>query len=173
MSTPSQLPLRVVVLVIAASAPIALGFETLIRTQVFVPWMGAELEELREFYWPTLTPEVRRGALTAVAWALVGVTCVAGLLGVGLQRRVTRRRLASCSSAAEHEQARVDVRDSLLLLTSIPQVPALLATLCFSFGAQLLPVLLSMAASTVFVLVQGRVGERLLAAMGREPIGLA
>lgn len=143
--------LRTVVVLIAASAPLALGLETLLRKLVLAPLMGAELRELREFYWPELTDALREAALTQAAWVLVGVTVLAGVLGVVLLRRAGRRQ----SEAAK-------VRDSVFLLTSIPQVPAILATLCFAFGAQLLPVLVSMAISTVFVLAQGVLGERML-----------
>lgn len=151
MSAPSQLSLRVVVLLIAVSAPLALGIETAFRQLVLVPMIGAELRELREFYWPALTDELRRAALTQTAWVLVGATVLAGALGVALLRRAARR-----------QQDLAELRDQLLLLTSIPQVPAILATLCFVFGSSLLPVLISIAISTAFVLAQGLVGERML-----------
>ncbi|MFO7564137.1 MAG: hypothetical protein R6X02_15940 [Enhygromyxa sp.] len=151
MSAPSQLSLRVVVLLIAASAPLALGIEVALRELVLVPMIGAELRELREFFWPALTDELRRATLTQTAWALVGATMLAGGLGVALLRRAARR-----------ERERDELRDQLLLLTSIPQVPAVLAILCFAFGSSLPPVLLSMSISTGFVLAQGWVGERLL-----------
>ncbi len=80
MSQPSQLPLRAVVLLVAVSAPLALGFETAIRKLVFVPMMGPQLEELREFYWPQWTPEAREAALTRAAWVHVGVCVLAGVL---------------------------------------------------------------------------------------------
>jgi len=151
MSAPSQPSLRVVVLLIAVSAPLALGLETLIREQLLIPMIGAELEEVREFYWPELTDELRRATLTRIAWLLVGVTVAAGALGVALLRRAGR------------ELGPAKIRDRLLLLTSIPQVPAILATLCFAFGSTLLPVLIGIAISTAFVLAQGLVGERMLA----------
>jgi hypothetical protein len=143
---PSQPSLRIVVLLIAASVPLALGVETLLRKLVFVPLMGAELEEIREYYWPSWGPEARRTALTEAAWVLAIVTFIAGIVGVALARRVRGDREG--------------VRDRLLLLTSIPQVPALLATLCFCFGAALLPVAVSLLASTAFVVAQGWLGER-------------
>jgi hypothetical protein len=156
MSSPSQVPLRAVVLLIAVSAPLALGLETLLRKFVFVPLVGAELREVVAFYWPWLTDELRRAVLTQASWVLVGVTVLAGLLGVVLLSRAARRL-----RDAE------DLRDQMLLLTSIPQVPAILATLCFAFGSRLLPVLVSMAISTTFVFVQGYVGERMLAGIGQ------
>jgi hypothetical protein len=155
MST-SQPSLRVIVLLIAVSAPLALGFETALRKLVFVPLMGAELAEIREFYWPELTDQVREAMVTQWAWRLVGVTVLAGVLGVLLLRRATRRPLDAGA-----------IRDRMLLLTSIPQVPAILATLCFTFGSQLLPVLVSMGISTAFVLAQGILGDRALAGIGQ------
>lgn len=164
MSQPSQLPLRAVVVLVAVSAPIALGFETALRKLVFAPMVGAELEEIRQFYWPELSAEVREAALTRAAWVLVGVCLLAGLLGLALLRHAARRGVARSRGEADPgEVARVEVRDRMLLLTSIPQVPAILATLCFSFGSQLLPVICCMVVSTAFVLAQGWVGERLLA----------
>lgn len=147
-------PLRIVVLLIAASAPLALALETLLRNYVLLPMVGAELRELREFFWPELTDELRQTVLTHAAWVLVAVTVLAGVLGVVLLRRVARRQRDAAG-----------VRDAVFLLTSIPQVPAILATLCFAFGSRLGPVLVSMAISTAFVLAQGRVGERLLSAI--------
>jgi hypothetical protein len=152
MSSPSQVPLRVVVLLIAVSAPLALGLETLLRKYVFLPLLGAELREVVAFFWPELTDELRLTVLTQASWVSVFVTVLAGVLGVVLLSRAARR----LRDADE-------LRDQLLLLTSIPQVPAIFATLCFAFGSRLLPVLVSMAISTMFVFVQGFVGERMLA----------
>lgn len=154
----AQIPLQRVVVLIAISAPIVLGFEALLREFVFIPMVGADLEQLREFYWPALTDEVRESAMTKLAWAFAGASVLAGLLGVALMTR-----------AGRGEAARPKVRDRLLLLSSIPQVPAILATLCFSFGASLTPVLGSIGISTLFVLIQGLVGteggQRRLAAI--------
>lgn len=167
MSTPPPLSLRTIVLLVAVSAPLALGFETLLRVYLFLPLVGAELREVREFYWPELSDEVREAALTNAAWVLVVVCVLAGLLGIALLRRAARRGLAAARESANPSvRARANVRDRMLLLTSIPQVPAILATLCFSFGAQLLPVLCCMGVSTAFVLAQGHVGERALAGVG-------
>ena len=54
------------------------------------------------------------------------------------------------------------IRDTLLLMTSIPQVPGLLAALALTFDPELLPVALCVAVSTSFVIVQGFLGERML-----------
>ena len=167
MSQPSQLPIRAVVLLVAVSAPIALLFETGVRKLLFVPLVGEDVAEVREFYWPALTDEVREAALTRTAWVLVGVSVLAGALGVALLRRAARREIERNPG----EQARSNIRDRMLLLTSIPQVPAIVATLCFSFGSQLGPVLGCMIVSSAFVLAQGVVCERVLARIRRDGPG--
>jgi hypothetical protein len=176
MSRSTQLSLRQVVPLIALTVPLALGLETVLRKFVFVPLVGADLEELREFYWPQWTAPAREAALSEIAWVLVGVTMLAGLLGLVLARRAARRVVqahagshAAGSSAKAPEPVRNKLRDQLLLFASIPQVPAILATLCFSCGARLSPVLISVAVSTAFVLGQGFVGQRLLDAVEPGP----
>src|SRR5690606_33661058 len=113
MSTHAQLPLQRVVVLIAISAPLALGFETLLRTLVFLPMLGADLEELREFYWPALTDDVREAAMTKLAWALVGASVLAGLLGVALMRHAGR--VGRVGLVGRGEATRAKVRDRLLL----------------------------------------------------------
>jgi hypothetical protein len=155
----SSMSLRAVVVLVAVSAPLALGFETLIRVYLFMPMLGADLAEVRAFFWPELTPAVRIAAATRIAWGLVGASLLAGLLGLGLLRRAAQRATLATSPA---ETARAKVRDRMLLLSSVPQIPAILATLCFSFGAELSPVLGSMLVSSAFVLGMGQLGESLL-----------
>jgi divalent metal cation (Fe/Co/Zn/Cd) transporter len=140
------LDLRLVVLVIAISAPLALGVETLMRTQVLAPMLGPSFDEVREFFSPQLT---------RVAWAMVAVTFAAGILGIVITQLAVRK-LARLPDPALRARK---LRDRLLLLTSIPQVPAILATLCFTCGARLFPVLVAMVVSTLFVLIQGFVGN--------------
>ncbi len=151
--------LRLIVLVIALSAPLALGVETLLRKQVLGRILGPDLDEVRGFFSPQTT---------RAAWVMVGATLVAGLVGV-LVTRVAIRRLAREPDPAA--RARM-LRDRLLLLTSIPQIPAIAATLCFMAGSRLLPVLIAMAISTLFVLVQGFAGERELQKLS-DPSGSA
>ncbi|MCA9697140.1 MAG: hypothetical protein KC431_06425 [Myxococcales bacterium] len=148
MSAGYQISLRVVVLVIAISAPLALGIETLLRTQVLVPIIGPDLDEVRAFFSPQTT---------MAAWAMVGVCVLAGLLGLALLRRAIRRDQANAEGTQEDRTRKL--KDRLLLLTSVPQVPAILATLCFMAGSELTPVLISMAVSTAFVIAMGFLGE--------------
>jgi hypothetical protein len=154
----SQPGLRAIVLLIAVSVPIWLGLETLLRIYVLRPLYGPLLTELRGIYWPELTPELMADRSTRLAWLLLGVTVLAGIIGVLLLRPVATR--GGQSATPERK-----LRDTLLLLTSIPQVPGLLVTLCPLAGSDWTPVLICVAVSTAFVVVQGFVGERLLAGM--------
>jgi|GEM_PF-1117494 len=168
MSRSTQPSLRRLVPLIALTVPLALALETALRKLVVVPLVGAELEELREFYWPQWTAPAREAALSELAWVLVGATVLAGLLGLVLARRAAGSHAAG-SGAPASQSVRNKLRDQLLLLASIPQVPAILATLCFSCGARLLPVLISVAVSTAFVLGQGFLGQRLLDGVEPDP----
>jgi hypothetical protein len=147
--------LRGITLLIALSVPIFLGVETLLRIYVLQPLYGPLIAELRAHYAPELTPEIVAARSTRIAWVLLGVTVLAGIVGVALLRPVVARGGQSGTTEAK-------VRDTLLLLTSIPQVPGLLATLCLLGGAAWTPVLVCVGVSTGFVVVQGFVGERLL-----------
>jgi hypothetical protein len=147
--------LRGITLLIALSVPIFLGVETLLRIYVLQPLYGPLIAELRAHYAPELTPEIVVARSTRIAWVLLGVTVLAGIVGVALLRPVVARGGQSGTTEAK-------VRDTLLLLTSIPQVPGLLATLCLLGGAAWTPVLVCVGVSTGFVVVQGFVGERLL-----------
>lgn len=144
-----------IVLLIALSVPIWLGLETLLRIYVLRPLYGPLLTELRVHYWPELTPEIMADRSTRLAYLLLGVTVLAGIVGVALLRHVVAR-------GGQQAMSESKLRDTLLLLTSIPQVPGLLSTLCLPAGAAWTPVLICVAVSTAFVVVQGFVGERLL-----------
>jgi hypothetical protein len=151
-----------VVLLIAISVPMILSVETLLRVYVLGPLYGPLIAELRGIYWPELTDEIIAGRATNLAWILIGVTVFAGVLGIMLLRWVIRR-----ASRATGERPTPDkIRDTLLLMTSIPQVPGLLSTLCLAGGAELAPVLICVGVSTTFVVVQGFVGERSIEGMG-------
>lgn len=158
MSTDSSaarpLDLRLVVVFIAISAPIALGIETLMRTQVVARILGPSLDEVRGFFSPELT---------RLAWAMVAATVGAGVLGVLLMQLVARRIATEPDPAIRASK----LRDRLLLLTSIPQIPAIFATLCFTAGAGILPVLVAMGVSTAFVLIQGFAGAGWVARQAR------
>ncbi len=157
-----QLNLRVVVLVIAVSAPLALGVETLLRTFVISPMAGPVFNEARVFFSPQTT---------AFAWGLTGVCVLAGIVGLAVLRRTSRGLLGAGNkkgnAGGKTGEAHVaELRDKLFLLTSIPQAPAVLATLCFTLGARLAPVLVCMGISTAFVLAMGYAAARALGEAG-------
>jgi hypothetical protein len=150
------IPLWIAVLVIAVSAPFALAFETLFRTEVLGRVLGPDLGVVRDFFSPTLTE---------VAWWLAGLTLAAGLVGVAiLPWSLRRAEIAARASGRDMGDAarRSRAIERLFLLTSIPQVPAILATFSFTFGSRLAPVIVAMAISTIFVVAQGLVAARLL-----------
>lgn len=164
MSAASVPSLRAVVLLIAATVPLLIGVETLLRVYVLGPLYGPLLTDLRDLYWPELTPEVLAARATGVAWALIVVSAVAGLVGLALLRRTVRR-----ASEANAPITPAKLRDTLLLMTSIPQVPGLLAALTLVLDPDRLPVFICVGVSTSFVIIQGFIGERLLEQMGSTP----
>ena len=149
--------LRVVVVLIAVSVPLFIGVEALLREYVLGPIYGPLLSDIRDLRWPELTNEVLAARATRFAWVMIGVTAVAGLTGITLLRRTVRR-----ASEAAEPVTPAKLRDTLLLMTSIPQVPGLLAALALTFDPERLPVILCVALSTSFVIGQGFLGERLL-----------
>lgn len=159
-----SISLPVAVLVLAVSAPVALAFETLARTQVLARVIGPDLDHVRELLSPPLT---------RASWALAVATIAAGIAGVALVPMAARRVEAAAKRAGrelDHAARSKEVLARLYLLTTIPQAPAILATFCFTFGSRLTPVLVAMALSTAAVLAQGVVAGRLLQrASGAEP----
>jgi hypothetical protein len=148
--------LAVTILLIAISAPVALVFETLLRKQVLRRILGSDLDHIRAFFSPPLT---------SIAWALAWVTVLAGVIGVALVPFAVRRTEAAAQKSGldlNREAREKRALGPLFLLTSIPQVPAIFATVCFTCGALLTPVIVAMAVSTVAVLAQGYVAARLL-----------
>jgi len=134
---------RVLAMLTVIAAPFALGFETLLRKLVFPP----EFEDVRTLFAP---------ALTLAAWTLPVVCLVASLVGVVFQHRLVERALRKLPADRRHdpesqEKARVG---AFLLAASVPQVPAIVATVLFTFGASLTPVLVTVAVSTLGVIAQ-------------------
>lgn len=124
------------------AAPIALAFESLLRWLLFPP----EFEAFRAFAEPVLTP---------LAWLLVLVSALAGVGGALAQRAIAARRIARLG--AEATPARVEtVRNQVFLITaSIPQLPTIVSTFAFMFGASIVPTLVGVGICTVSVLAQG------------------
>jgi hypothetical protein len=134
-------PLLLVALTVVA-APIALAFESLLRWLMLPP----EFEEIRFWLQPIMTP---------IAWGLVALSALTGVVGLLLQRAIVRRRIAKLG---EHDTPiqREHVRNQVFLVTaSIPQLPTIASTFAFMFGASLVPTLVGVTICTVSVLVQG------------------
>lgn len=123
------------------AAPVALVVETVLRKLIF----PADFELVREFLEPMLTP---------VAWVLGAVAGVAGFVGLGLQRRMADKRLAKLPPAAGVNDRYQAVFAVFLLTTSVPQIPAILATFAYMFGASIVPVIVGVAVCSVGVVSQ-------------------
>lgn len=132
-----------VLAIVACSTPLALAVETGLRQLIFPP----EFDDVRMWLRPTITPWV---------WLAVPACVVAIPLGARLQRWLVARDLAKLPPERRTEQERIESEfDALLLSTSAPQLPAVLATIAFMFGSGLAPVAVAMAVATIGVLVLG------------------
>lgn len=130
------------VLMIALASPAALGVETLLRWLVFPD----DFEVLRQFLEPYLTP---------IAWGLAAITLLAALAIAPLYRASVKQKLARLPADATPASRAAAWNGPLLLVSSLPQVPALFATIAFMLGAGLAPVASCMVLSTLGVLVPG------------------
>lgn len=132
-------PSRGVVAVIALATPAALGLETLARTLL----LPAELAQLRQELRPVLTP---------LAWALLGITALAIPLGFLTLRALRRRFLAKVEATGATERRRREaVFEAMFVATSVPQIPAIMATFALTAGSEALPVLVTVALSAAAV----------------------
>jgi hypothetical protein len=130
------------ILMTLVAAPVALGFETLLRKLLFPP----EFEELRALFSPTLT---------IVSWVLVLFTAVLGVAGLLLQQKLAARNVAKIPEP-RRTPARVQKAElgAFLLAASVPQIPAILATFCFMWGAALTPTLVAIGVVTAAIIAQ-------------------
>lgn len=135
----------VLVVAVALAAPIALVFETALRSLLF-PIIAPDFELARTLLEPVMTP---------VAWLLVLVSAIAGVLGVALQRTLAQRRIARLGAAALPAQVEAARNQVFFLTTTIPQIPTIASTFAFMFGASPVPTLVGVSMCTVSVLVQG------------------
>jgi hypothetical protein len=125
----------------ATAAPVALGFETMLR-QLIVP---PALEAMRRRFEPELT---------TVAWVDTVLAVVVTLAGFKLATFITahqRRRIPPGAPPEADERA---VVGAFFLTSSVVQIPALFATILHLLGASLAPVLAAIAVSTVGILIQ-------------------
>jgi hypothetical protein len=123
------------------AAPAALGFESLLRILLFPP----EFEEFRDIVRPLLTP---------VAWLMVGVAALAVIVGMSLQRRLAAGRVAKLKPPVDGDAVFRTVFSVFLLTVAVPQIPAILSTFLFTFGASLYPVIASVSVSSIGVVAQ-------------------
>ncbi len=130
----------------------SLALETTLRTLLFPP----EFELLRELLAPTIESWGTTMIVACVAFGIVGAVVV--------QRVVTalvQERRALTLDALPAFERRID--DRLLVLTSIPQIPAIIATMSVMFGGPFSPALTCMAVSSAAILTQALLIERALA----------
>ena len=142
-AAPTRAKVYAVLAIVAVSTPLALLVETGLRQVMFPP----EFPEVRMWLRPFITPWM---------WLAAPLAVVVTPLGYRLQSWLVRRALAKLPAERRTEQERLEQEvDALLLSTSVPQFPALLATFGFMFGSDLLPVAVAMAAATTGVVVVG------------------
>lgn len=134
-------------MVTTIAAPVALGFETLLRKLLFPLLMDDDFDVVRTFLRPALTP---------FAWLLCGIALLAMLAGFALHARLVARaigRLPPQRRELPRERARAEL-GAFLLSASVPQLPCVLSTVMFTFGAEFLPVLLTVTIGSLGVLGQ-------------------
>ncbi len=134
-------PSRALLFLTILAAPVALGFETVLRKLLFPP----EFQMVRELFEPALTP---------VAWVLGVVAAGAALLGVVMQRKMAQKRIAKSPDREDHDARYRHVFGVFLLTSSVPQIPAIFSTFAFMFGASLTPVLVGIGISSIGVVTQ-------------------
>lgn len=142
-------PSRSVVLLTVFAAPFAIAFETLLRAILFPP----EFEDFRVFLEPFLTP---------VAWVFGAAAAGASFVGLALQKRIAARKLARFERVEGVTDAmrQREVLGVFLLTASVPQIPAVLSTFAYMFGASPWPVGVGIALSTLGVIAQAvRIGD--------------
>ncbi len=128
---------------IALSSPLSLAVETGIRTVMFTD----DMRELRLMVRDTLTP---------IAWGFVPVTVAASVLGVVVHRVALKRALAAAKLKVGRPDAEEDARlTALYVATSVPQLPALVATFLFTAGARFVPVMTTLLVAAAGVMLQG------------------
>lgn len=133
---------------VAVSSPLSIVVETTLRKNL----LGRDFQDIREYLRPTLTP---------VAWAAVGVTTLSIGLGFVVYRKILRHGLAKLGErAADPNAVARKELEAMFLSTSVPQVPTLLATILFQWGASFTPVAVCIGLSTVGVLLLGLVGPK-------------
>lgn len=122
------------------AAPFALAFETLLRWILFPP----EFEQIRELLRPGLAP---------FAWGLCVLAALMMIVGFWVQAAVTRKRFEKLKPDTAEQRHRIAF-GVFLLTTAVPQIPAILSTFTFTFGAPIWPVIASIGVCSVGVVGQ-------------------
>lgn len=141
-----------IVAIVAVSTPAAMLLESVLRGWMFPP----DFDEVRAWLEPSITPWT---------WLAPLGSAIAIPLGHALQRWLARRNLDRLPPhrRTPDREAAVEM-DAMLLATSAPQVPAILATFAWMMGAAAAPVVCAMAVATVGVIVLGLLAARRLPA---------
>jgi len=137
--TPKRRTVLAIMAFVAASTPLAMGVEAVIRRLLLPP----VFDDVREWLRPSLTP---------VAWAMGLVALAATGLGCALRRRFYDRFAARPEGSLEDRRARAQF-ESLMIAASVPQIPALLATILAMLGADLTASWAAVGVATCGVLV--------------------
>lgn len=148
MTTPATVVIitwRTAILLVATAVPLAYAVETALRALLVMP---PEIAWLREQL---------RAPLTRFAWWLFGLSFPAALLGLWAQRVMARRMLSRLPPEATPAQAERAEIEAYFLASTVPQIPALLATVTSMGGGSPWPVVATMVVSTIGVVAQGMV----------------
>lgn len=125
------------------ASPAALGLETGLRLLFFPSDFNVYI---RPFLNPYLTP---------VAWIFATIAGLGALLGLALQRRLVTKRIGKLPEEFNTRERRYQVAFGVFLLTTaVPQIPSIFSTFCFTFGSDLLPVIVSIALTSAGVVGQ-------------------
>ncbi len=127
-----------------AAAPAALALETLLRWLLFPP----EMEALREIIGPTLT---------WVCWGLLLATALVGALSLPLFDRAVQRAVKRVPEPRRSGKLiRRKKTGAFMLVSSLPQIPVLLATVAVMLGASIVPTALAVVLLSGFLVLLGR-----------------
>jgi len=142
----SQKLTRTVILgAIALAGPMALGFDLLARRVI----LGSQPEDVRQFM---------AEHVTRIAWYVVPLPLLGGIVGFLLYSGIYRRNLARLPSEtaaiAEASAQRADLK-ALFVATTLAQAPALLGDISVMLGARLTPALCATSISVTAVVLIG------------------
>ena len=135
--------------IITVSTPLALAAETFLRKLMFPP----DFEQVRMYFRP---------ALEWPTWSMLSLVLLTTVAGVrGMERRIERRMAKRPPKEQTQRYRDKETLDAIVMFSSLPQIPAVLATFCFMVGAPLLPVVVNLVVATAAVLFLGLRGMRL------------